>query len=186
MPRNVLFQLNLATRDGSKRTCTICNKWKENWTSANIMSHFKHNHPTEYAKAIKEQKRQKQQRNTEKHTPSKRQRIDDDDKSQITETSSTVSSLQRILSSPIKSSSIIDHIAKANSSVILDKITLAFVMNNIPHHIINNTYFIDMLKSIISCGQGVKLPERHKLKEHVIQLGLQTQKVGTCADSCYI
>ena len=174
MPPNVLFQLGLATRDGARRTCTVCKKWKDKWPATNIMNHFKHNHPTEYVKAKKRQ----QEKHNDTQQPSKKQRTDDDDKSQITETSSSQSSSRQILVSPVKSSSIIDHIAKANSSAVIEKITLAFVMNNIPHHVINNHYFIDMLKSIISCGQTIKIPERHRLRDYVEQLGLQIKQVS--------
>ena len=186
MPPNILFQLGYVKQeDGtSRRQCLICKKWKDKWPATNMMNHFAAHHKAEHKKA----RAAKRKKDKHDEPASKRQRtiVAEDEKS-FDSTSSIQSSFStQILSSPrslseiSSSSSILGHIVKANTPLILDKLALALVMNNIPHHTINNPYFIDLIKTIVSCANRFKIPDRRQLQLHIQQLGDQVKKVNLC------
>ena len=76
-----------------------------------------------------------------------------------------------------KGPTLYDMLDPAQPQNLTNKATMAFVMNSISHHIIENPGFVDFCMAVVATKGNISMPSRKTLRNNIIQQGKEQKKV---------
>ncbi len=174
---NVLWSLGYISSTPTHLVCTTCKHQflKRTNNAANVQRHYKDQHPLKWPNVEEAERRKVKRQRTDSEVDN--MSVASDTESMMSSQSSTTSS--SALMSPTQVT-LHATLMRKHPTHVLDSIATAFVMNSLPHHLVDNEHFRNMITTLIGQHTFAKstLPSRKTVRNHIIKMAEKMEAVS--------